>query len=206
VEEELTQDYAWMHLHDRNAFRVHYAMARQLGDEQAAEFEARYKFHFALQTLHQTLVGWTNHVNETLSALQGARQVPQEQFQHTVAVLRKYRDVLAEQLYAADQLQVPALTNMNAGAKLGPYLFNQAVVDDLPAGASNLNGEWISALMNQVGEVTNKAARVLFKSLGGILALQDRYAADWHVRRAESAPVPTEPPADTPGEVGPQAS
>jgi len=106
-----------MHLHDRTAFRVHYAMARQLGGERAAELEERYKFHFAVQAIHQTLVGWSNQVNETLAALQGARQVGQEQFQHTVAVLRKYREILAEQVSAADQLKLPALTNMNAAIK-----------------------------------------------------------------------------------------
>lgn len=184
VEEELNQDFAWMHLHDRTALRVHYAMARQLGDGHADELEARYVFHLAVQKIHQVLVAWTNRVQATLAGLQGARQVPQEQFQQAVAVLRGYRDALAEQLYAADQLKLVPLTNMTAGAPLGPYLFNRAVVSDLPAGAASLDGKWIGDLMSQVAEVTEKAARILFKSLGGILALQDRLAADWHARRA----------------------
>jgi hypothetical protein len=81
-------------------------------------------------------------------------------------------------------LKLPPLTNMNAGAPLGPYLFNRAVVKDLPPAVSTLDGQWIGELMSQVGEATGKAARILFKSLGGILALQDNVAADWHARRA----------------------
>jgi len=120
VEEELGRDYAWMDLHDRTAFLVHYAMARQLGMAPAAELEARYRFHLAVQTVHQTLVGWSNHVQKTLAELQGARQVPPEQFQRALAVLRECRKALNEQLGAADDLRVPALTNMTEGSALGP--------------------------------------------------------------------------------------
>lgn len=183
VEEEIDQDFAWMHLHDRTAFRVHYAMAHQLGGPERHELEQRYTFHFEVQKLHQTLVGWTNHVNATLASLQGARQVPQEQFQHAVAALRECRTALGEQLAAANKLTVPALTNLPAGSALGPYLFAGELVPNLPAQTSTLDGAWINGLMNQLSEVTEKSARILFKSLGGILALQDRIAAEWHTRR-----------------------
>jgi Zn-dependent protease with chaperone function len=211
VEEELNQDFAWMHLHDRTVFRVHYAFAHQLPGEFPAEMEARYVFHFKVQEIHQTLSGWTNYVNDTLGALQGARQVAQEQFQHTLAVLRKCHDVLAEQLSAADQLKLPPLTNMTAGAPLGPYLFNSAVVKNLPASAANFDGKWVGELMNQVSEVTSKSARILFKSLGGILALQERLAADWHTRRAAPPTSTTEaaeakPPEPTPADPPPPQS
>jgi hypothetical protein len=183
VEEEINQDFAWMHLHDRTAFRVHYAMACQLGLTALGELERRYEFHFAVQRLHQTLVGWSNHVSATLASLQGARQVPPEQFQNALGVLRDCRMALNEQLGEADALKLPALTNMTEGAALGPYLLEGKVIRNLPADTTSLDGKWINDLMNQVGEVTEKSARILFKSLGGILALQDRIAADWHVSR-----------------------
>jgi hypothetical protein len=183
VEEEINQDFAWMHLHDRSAFRVHYAMARGLGAGRATDLEERYRFHFAVQKLHQTLAGWSNHVQQTLAALQGARQVPQEQFQEALGVLRECRKALNEQLGAADDLKVPALTNMTEGSPLGPYLFGGELVKNLPASATNLDGKWINDLMNQVGEVIDKSARILFKSLGAILTLQDRIAEDWQSRR-----------------------
>ncbi len=189
VEEEINQDFAWMHLHDRNAFRAHYAMACQLADGSRTEMEERYKFHFAVQALHQTLVGWSNHVQSTLAALQGARQVPQEQFQNALGVLRECRKALNEQLGSADDLKLPALTNMTAGSPLGPYLLEGKIVANLPASATSLENKWINDLLNQVGEVTSKAARILFKSLGAILALQDRIAADWHARRAATPPA-----------------
>jgi Zn-dependent protease with chaperone function len=195
VEEEVNQDFAWMHLHDRSTFRVHYAMATQLGGRRD-ELAERYRFHLAVQALHQTLVGVTNYVNDTLASLQGQRQVAPEQFQRALGAVREARKVLNEQLGAADELAVPALTNMTPGSKLGPYLFEGTIIKNLPAGATQLDGKWINDLLTQIGEVTHKAARILFKSLGGILALQDAIAADWHARRA--AP-PAANDADTRG-------
>ncbi|HYH66009.1 MAG TPA: M48 family metallopeptidase, partial [Urbifossiella sp.] len=192
VEEEINQDFAWMHLHDRSAFGVHYAMARQLGAARADELEARYRFHFGVQAIHQALVAWSNHVQQTLAALQGARQVPQEQFQEALGVLRECRNALNEQLGAADDLKVPALTNMTAGSPLGPYLFGGALIPNLPASATSLDGKWINDLLTQVGEVIEKSARVLFKSLGAILILQDRVAAEWHATRAAGETAPAE--------------
>ena len=188
VEQEINHDFEWMHLHDRSTFRVHYAMATAVGGRRA-ELEERYRFHFGVQTLHQTLNGITNYVNDSLAALQGARQVAPEQFQQALGALRQARQVLNEQLGAADALIVPGLTNIPAGAKLGPYLFTGELVKNLSASATSLDGAWIHELMTQIADVKDKAARILFKSLGGILAAQDAIAADWHGRRTPVLPA-----------------
>jgi len=44
--------------------------------------------------------------------------------------------------------------------------------------------------MGQLREVIDKAARTLFKSLGGLLALQERIAERW-VAAQQPVPVPT---------------
>lgn len=184
VEEEISRDFDWMYLHDRTAFCVHYAMAWQLGAGRADELEARYRFHFGVQAIHQALAVWPNHVQATLAALGGARQVSPEQFQQALGVLRACRTVLNEQLGAADALKVPVLTNMTEGAALGPYLFSGALIKNLPAHATSMDGKWINDLMTQVTQVIDKSARILFKSLGAILILQDRIAAEWQAGRA----------------------
>lgn len=187
VEKEIDQDFEWMHLHDRLAFRVHYAMTRQTGLGHATELETRYAFHFALQKLHQTLGAWMNHVTGTLASLQGARQIPKEQFQEAVGVLRECRNMLGDQLDAAYNLKMPALTNIPEGSPLGRYLFDGKLLKGLPGEVSTLDGKWINELMTQMSEVAEKAARILFKSLGGILTLQDRIAAEWHAHRSGSS-------------------
>jgi hypothetical protein len=55
--------------------------------------------------------------------------------------------------------------------------------------------------------VIDKTARILFKSLGGILAIQERLAERWLAARekAASPPPPDAPPADAPGVESPVA-
>jgi hypothetical protein len=52
------------------------------------------------------------------------------------------------------------------------------------SGASDsLDGRWIGQFLEQLGEVIDKAKRVHFKSLGGILALQEKVAKVWSLEQ-----------------------
>jgi hypothetical protein len=187
VESELDKDYEWMHALDRDVFRVHYTMALQLGDNDRAELEARYRFHLAAQEIHSLLNAHVRYVQSTLSNLAGQRQVEQAQFQQALAAVRGAHDALREQLDVARGLYLPALTNMTEGAPLGPFLLAEPLIANLPAGTQTLDGTWINQLLNQMGEALDKLARILFKSLGGILALQESIADRWAARAAAAA-------------------
>ena len=75
------------------------------------------------------------------------------------------RDLLA----AADQMLVPALTNMKDSQFLGPFLLSEKLVKNLPSGVQSLEGAWIQRFMTQMGEVISRTERMIFKSLGGLL-------------------------------------
>ena len=194
VEEELDRDFDWMHEVDRKVFRVHYAMAARLGGTAASELERWYQFHFAVQELHALLTAHVRHVQATLAALGGERQVSPEAFQNALSSLREAHDTLVNALEQADELKLPPLTNMTPGAPLGPYLMSDKLVRNLSAGTTSLDGSWIQQFLNQVGEVIDKSARVLFKSLGGLLLLQERIAEQWASRQTLT-PGEGEPPA-----------
>ncbi len=193
VESELDKDYEWMHALDRDVFRVHYAMALKLGDNDRSELEARYRFHLAAQEIHSFLTAHVRYVQSTLSNLAGKRQVEQAQFQQALAAVRGAHDALREQLDAARGLYLPALTNMTEGAPHGPFLLSEPLIANIPAGTQTLDGTWINQLLNQMGEALDKLARILFKSLGGILALQESIADRWAARA--STPEGTAGPA-----------
>ncbi len=191
VDEESKQYFESVHAIDRESFRVHYAMAVQLGETDAAELERWYRFHLNVQELHSTLVGWVRFVQDTMGALAGRRQVPEAEFQNAIAVLRQAHSTLRMQLEGANGLLLPTLTNMTAGAPLGPFLLADPLMDNLPTYTSSLDVAWVNQLMNQYGEVIDKTARVLFKSLGGLLALQERIAERWAATRGAPAPDQT---------------
>ncbi|WP_157469944.1 hypothetical protein [Gemmata sp. SH-PL17] len=102
------------------------------------------------------------------------------------------------QLRGAHELVLPPLTNMTAGAPLGPFLLAEPLMDNLSEFTSSLDGGWVQRLMSQKGEVIDKAARVLIKSLGGLLVLQERLTEQWNAERALARPPEQEPGAPAP--------
>jgi Zn-dependent protease with chaperone function len=198
VEKELDKDYEWMHAIDRDVFRVHLAMASQLGEADATELEGWYRFHIAMQDLHSLLAAHMRHAQTTLAGLGNRRQVSQEEFQGAVGALRGAHETLRAQLEVARTLLLPPLKNMTAGEPVGPFLLAEPLIRNLHGGETSLDGKWINPFFAQMGEVIDKSARILFKSLGGLLALQERIAERW---AAPPPPAPTttdEPPAGDP--------
>ncbi len=184
VQKELDDDFKWMEQQDRRAFLVHLAMARHLGDDDWRELEARYRFHQALQEIHHTLNAHSRHVQATLEPMAGQREVSQEQFHGALAVLRQAHAALKGRLEAAASLKLPALTNVTAGEPLAPYLLAKPLLPGLDGPQKSLDGGWIGQLMQQMGEVIDKAGRFHFKSLGKLLALQEDIVRRWAERPA----------------------
>ncbi|HJZ58990.1 MAG TPA: hypothetical protein VKE74_28865 [Gemmataceae bacterium] len=120
----------------------------------------------------------------------------QELFQAALGALREAHAALEGQLAAADDLRFPPLTNVTAGDPLGPFLFNRKLIRNLHTTETSLEGSWINEFMGQMAEVIDKATRVLFKSLGGLLALQERIAERWAAARAAKDEPPIAKPDD----------
>lgn len=179
VKEELDQDFAWMSGLDRQAFLVHYQMAVQVGAEAGRELAERYRFHLAVQEIHSQLDAYHQQVQATLNEVAGQRELTQEVFHHVLHVLGLAHEALSQRLHAAGQLLLPPLKNMTSGAPLGSFLLSRPLISPLSGDSNSLDGEWIGRFLEQLGEVLSKAQRLHFKSLGGILALQEKIAEQW---------------------------
>jgi Zn-dependent protease with chaperone function len=179
VQKELDEDFVWMGALDRQVLLVHLDMARPLQQNERAELEDRYRFHLGLQQIHRELSAQNQQVQVTLGQLAGAREIPQEQFQAVIQTLQQAHDVLKEKLEAADDMRLPAMKNMQVGEPLGPFLLSQPLVHRPQQGQSSLDGAWIGQFLGQLGEVMDKARRIHFKSVGGILALQEKIVERW---------------------------
>jgi Zn-dependent protease with chaperone function len=199
VQKELDQDLDWMSSLDREAFLVYWAMARQVGEPVWRELEERYRFHLALQEIHGQLSAQSNQMRVTLDALAGRRDLTEGEFHSALGVFRQAHHVLFKNLKAADHLRLPALKNMEPGELLGPFLLSRPLIPQLGNQQNTLDGEWINQFLGQVGEVLDKTQRIHFKSLGGILALQERVAERWAALKAAS---PIENPDHGSKEVG----
>ncbi len=94
-------------------------------------------------------------------------------------ILEAARDALGQRLHGAGQLRLPRLKNVTPGDPLGSFLLNKPLIYPIERHSNRLDGEWIGKFLEQLGEVLDRAKRIHFKSLGGILALQEKLAEEW---------------------------
>jgi hypothetical protein len=81
---------------------------------------------------------------------------------------------MKKMLKTSEDMTLPALKNLPAGQALRPFLLEKSLVDGLSKYEQTITNRWINNLLNQFGEFKVKVDRIHFKSLAGILMLQER--------------------------------
>jgi Zn-dependent protease with chaperone function len=180
VEKELEHDQAWLADLDRRVFMTHFQMALHINQETAEELFKRYRFHLDLQKIWKELKDQDAPVGAAVNFLQNLRgtQLETHHFQEALSIFREAHHVLRDALLASEVMRIPALKNMPAGESLRDFLLQKRLVEGLSKYEQSLNSKWIGKLLDQMSEVQKKVDRIHFKSLGGILALQERIAQE----------------------------
>lgn len=189
VDKELEADAEVLKKLDSEVFLAHYQMARVNADGSDQELWARYHFHVAAQEILKNSSVELMRLSALLGFLSSQEQTSSEDFAEVQRRMREARGVLANTLTYASQISLPALRNMQEGAPLKSFLLDERLIEELPYGDS-IQGEWVSRLMNQLHQVQSKSSRIHYKSLGAILALQERIASTWRSRAAGSGESP----------------
>jgi Zn-dependent protease with chaperone function len=196
VERELDRDRKWLGDFDRRVLRVHYHMSCSLDPSLSRELLDRYTFHKKVQTILQELTTYQKRLGFVLGELGSKQQLSAAEFSQVLAFFREAYRALEKHLEAADRLSLPVLKNLAAGTPLGSFLLEEPLAYELRESDRTLDGKWIGEFIQQLSTVCDKARRIHFKSLGGILALQEKITANWHARQqAAVTRVPAESPA-----------
>jgi Zn-dependent protease with chaperone function len=183
VETELQADNDWLATLDRKVFLVHQAMAQQISPKMSSELTDRYRFHLALQQLLGTLNVHQGKAQMILNAIAGRRRISRSDFCATVEVLRQAHRYLLEVLALGQRhLRLPALKHVKAGEPLSNFLGDPPDIRELSGTERSLDSAWINGFLQKLAEVVGKARRIHFKSLGGILAYQEKIAELWAAR------------------------
>jgi Zn-dependent protease with chaperone function len=188
VDKELEEDRQYFEGLDRRAFLVFYQMATQLGDKSPRELADRYDFHLTCQGMLRKIINERSHLEAALAFLSGKQELQQHEFKAALKAFRDAHKALKKSLDTADDLPLPELANMKKGKPLGYFLLEKRLVHSLDRDENTLRGDWINRFMAQLTEVLEKLRRIHFKSLGGILILQDRIFQRW---REQLAAMPT---------------
>lgn len=185
VDKELEANLGEFHTLDRNLFLAHWSLANHLdarsgtGAAREVELLERYRFHTALQDLLKDMIGQQAHLQALLNYLAGNAELAEADFRQVRNTLCDIHDKLEDNLTAAGSLKAPALTNVPPGTLLHALVVDRGDTDLPRLVGNNISGEWIGKLLARVDGVLSRLKRVHFKSLGSLLAFQEKLAAEW---------------------------
>lgn len=185
VERELDENWQWFRAFDRRVYLIHVQMAEAVDPQLRAELVERYRFQLVVQRLYQQARTHfdraESHLNTLAAALRGETKVSPNYANEVIGVLRAAWKALRSIVEEARAVHLPALRNFTEGERLADVILDGPVVPEPPL--SEIQGAWVEKLMNQLLDVKNRCFRLHYKSVGGILALQERVAAGWLAAR-----------------------
>ena len=185
VEKKQDENWEWFKSFDRRVFLLHVQMANQVDKELKEELVERYRFQLEVQRLYQESRNAFNKADSYLSAhaaaSRGEINVGPEFIGEVLRVLRESWKALKGIMKAAREINRPAMKNFEEGESLVDFILEGKMVPEPPLNYAK--GAWINKLMTQLQGVRNKCFRLHFKSVGGILRLQEQIAGKWKVAR-----------------------
>ena len=191
VQKKQDENWEWFKSFDRRVYLLHVQMAAQVDSDMKSELIERYRFQIEVQRFYQEARHNFNkaddYINAYHAAAAGKIEVPNDFGAEVISVLRAAWKVLKNIIKDAREINLPAMNNFEEGARLGDFILEGKMVPEPPL--SELKGAWVHKLMTQLQGVKNRCFRLHFKSLGGILSMQEQIATKWLAARA---PVATE--------------
>jgi Zn-dependent protease with chaperone function len=181
VEKEIKKDHVWLEELDHKVFMTYFQMSLHINQEVAEELYKRYDFHLSLQNIWyelqnhnrpiQNALGFLNSLNSDQS---GRTQLTRGDFEDLLKIFRDAHKAMRKMLENAESLILPGLKNLPAGQPLRPFLLDRSLIDGLSKYEQGISMRWIQKMLDQFNEMKAKVDRIHFKSLAGILALQEK--------------------------------
>ena len=193
LDKQIEDDSEWFKSFDRRVYLVYMQMARRLPDpEIARELHNRYTFHLPLQDIYR-------RADKRRDLLQFHHDQLFDRDPNTITPdvvteafheFRQARKGLKEILRDAGELNMPMLKNFTGDEALDEFLLDEKLIKEMPEDYVEL--KWIFKLWNQLSQVLKKSARLYFKSVGNILAIQEKVAKEFNAMKPPE-PITLEP-------------
>jgi len=163
----------WYETFDRKMLLIHYLMAKAVNEEIKAQLLMRYGFHYQLQEAFVKARGIRTKVNEVLQKLAETTELEEDTAREFTGIFHDCRLEMEKILEKTDEMSIPTLRNMEKVKSLKHFLMENQL-------ANIIVGEWdsvkIETFIGQVETIIDKMRRLHFKSLAGILELQEQIA------------------------------
>ena len=196
-EEKLDANREWFKSFDRRVYLLHVQMAG-VNKDWKQELVERYRFQMTVQRFYQEARDGYDKADLYMTALfnSSPNELPPDFIGEVLHVLRESWKALRQIVRDAKETNLPAMKNFEEGERLADFILPEKMVPEPPLDYAK--GAWIDKLMKQLAGVRMRCFRLHFKSVGGILALQEKIAAAWVEARAPVCaeivePLPVEP-------------
>ena len=189
VDGEVEKEIKGFHELDRDVFLAHWSLARQLDrstgeTRRETDLLKRYRFHTAVQGFLQGMFSEQGRLRGILGFLQNNQQMSEADFNAVRDGLEEIHRAIKDNLKDARDFEAPALTNVQAGASLYSLIVDRGDTEIEPLYGNNISAEWIGKLVTRFEGVLGRVKRIHFKSLGSLLACQEKLAGEWPSRAA----------------------
>lgn len=187
IERKQDENWEWFKSFDRRVYILHVQMAQQVAPELKDELIERYRFQLEVQRLYQESrkayneADWHLSWHARLQQQLGPEGMPGHVITEVLRALRESWKALKNIIKTAREINLPAMKNFEEGENLADFILEGKMVPEPPL--SYAKGAWINKLMQQLQGVRQKCFRLHFKSVGGILRMQEEIAAKWKAAR-----------------------
>ncbi|HSQ57379.1 MAG TPA: hypothetical protein VLM40_16780, partial [Gemmata sp.] len=179
VEKKIDENWEWFKSFDRRVYLLYVQMAALVKPAWRQELVERYQFQIEVQKFYEEARDQYDKADAYLTVLfkVDPNELPPDFPGQVIQVLRDAWKGLKKIIHGAREINLPAMKNFEEGENLAEFILPGKMVPEPPL--SYVKGVWIDKLFKQLHGVRMRCFRLHTKSLGGILAMQEKIAAAW---------------------------
>lgn len=182
LQEDIDRIWEWFKSLDRRVYLVHVQMAAKVNGAWQEELVERYRFGMEVQRFYMESEYHAEKAFFFAQLLFSMDNPHPDLFAEVMQILRQAWRALKTIVQDAREINLPAMKNFEEGERLADYILEGKMVPEPPL--TFVKSNWAQKLVDQLLGVRRRCGRLHWKSVGGILALQEKIAAAWNEKRA----------------------
>jgi Zn-dependent protease with chaperone function len=196
IEKDMDKLKDWFKSLDRRVYLCYVQMAAKVNKEWRDELVERYRFGLEIQKFY---VEADHHFDQAYMFIQILNHLDQphpEFIGEFLSVMRKAWRALKNIVKDARDINMPAMKNFEEGERLADFILDGKLVSEPPL--EYVKSNWINKMMSQLRGVRRRCLRLHWKSVGGILAMQEKIAEAFVSGHGPVEAMVVEPPPPAP--------
>jgi len=181
IDKDMDKLKDWFKSLDRRVYLCHVQMGAAVNKEWRDELIERYRFGLEIQKFYMEADYHYDQAYLFIQVLNALDNPHPEFIGDFLSVMRKAWRALKNIVKDAKEINMPAMKNFEEGERLADFILDGKLVSEPPL--EYVKSQWINKMMNQLRGVRRRCFRLHWKSVGGILALQEKIAAAWLERK-----------------------